>query len=239
MYILLVDDEPLELEQLEYLIKPHFPFWTFFKATDATIAISIAKEYRITLAFLDIQMPGKDGLILSKELKDMYDLDIIMVTAHQSFEYAQRSIRVGVNDYVTKPVIEKELVQTLQKYQKWNAKSDVIQQAIDMIHKNYAEKLSLATVATSIHLSPTYLSRKFLEEMNIGFTDYLNSYRLEMAKRMLLNQPDTSISAIADYTGFNSQHYFSSLFRKNFGMTPSTYRLQVLDLPGDKLNEIL
>ncbi|WP_025785709.1 helix-turn-helix domain-containing protein [Sporosarcina sp. D27] len=229
MYILLVDDEPLELEQLEYLMKPHFPYWTFFKATDAITAITIAKSYKISLAFLDIQMPGKDGLSLGMELKAMYDLDIIMVTAFQSFEYAQRSIRIGVNDYITKPVIEKELVQILQKYHKWNAKSDAIQQALHIIHEKYAEKIPLATVAAKIHLSPTYLSRKFLEEMNIGFADYLNSYRLEMAKRMLINEPEASISAVADHTGFNSQHYFSSLFRKNFGLTPSAYRLQIVD----------
>lgn len=229
MYILLVDDEPLELEQLEYLMKPHFPYWTFLKATDAATALILAKTQKISVAFLDIQMPGKDGLTLGMELKQLYDLDIIMVTAFQSFDYAQQSIRIGVNDYITKPVIESELIQTLQKYEKWNAKSDSIQQALHVIHECYAEKLPLSSVAAKIHLSPTYLSRKFLEEMTIGFADYLNSYRLEMAKRMLINDPEASISTVADNTGFNSQHYFSSLFRKNFGMTPTAYRLQILN----------
>lgn len=183
MYILLVDDEVLELEQLEYLMKPHFPYWTFYKATDATTALALANTHRFSIAFLDIQMPGKDGLTLGMDLKALYELDIIMVTAFQSFEYAQKSIRIGVSDYITKPIIESELIETLQKYHKWNAKSDSIQQAIHIIHQDYAEKLPLSTVAAQIHLSPTYLSKKFLEEMGIGFADYLNSYRLEMAKR--------------------------------------------------------
>lgn len=227
MYILLVDDEHLELEQLEYLMKPYFPYWTFYKASDAASALALAKLHKFSIAFLDIQMPGKDGLTLGLELKELYELDIIMVTAFQSFDYAQKSIRIGVSDYITKPIIEKELIQTLQKYIKWNAKSDAIQQAVHLIHQNYAEKLPLSAVAAQIHLSPTYLSKKFLEEMEVGFADYLNSYRLEMAKKMLENEPDASISAVADHTGFNSQHYFSSLFRKNFGMTPSAYRVQV------------
>lgn len=227
MYILLVDDEPLELEQLEYLMKPHFPYWTFLKATDASTALALAKSQKISIAFLDIQMPGKDGLTLGMELKQLYELDIIMVTAYQSFEYARQSIRIGVNDYITKPIIEEELIKTLQKYEKWNAKSDAIQQALHVIHERYADKLPLSAVAEKIHLSPTYLSRKFLEEMGVGFADYLNSYRLEMAKRMLVNDPEASISAVADHTGFNSQHYFSSLFRKNFGMTPTAYRVQL------------
>ncbi len=232
MHILLVDDEPLELEQLEHLMKPLFPHWTFYKATDAVSALSIAENNKISLAFLDIHMPGMDGLTLGSELKALYDLDIIMVTAFQSFDYAQRSIRIGVDDYLTKPVIEAELIGTLKKYQKWNAKSDAIQKVLQIIHAEYTEKLSLSSIATEIHMSPTYLSRKFLEEMKIGFADYLTSYRLDMAKQMLVHDLDASISTVADRAGFNSQHYFSSLFRKNFGMTPSAYRLQITELSG-------
>ena len=224
MHILLVDDEPLELDQLEYLMKPHFPNWTFLRAQDASIALQLAKKINFSLAFLDIQMPGKDGLELAKELKSLSDMDIIMVTAYQSFEYAQKSIRIGVNDYLTKPIIEDELLSLLEKYRRWSAKSDAIQGALQIIHDDYADKLSLAIVASRIHLSHTYLSRKFLEEMNMGFADYLNAYRLEMAKKLLLKHPEMSMAVIADNSGFNSQHYFSSMFRKSFGLTPSEYR---------------
>ncbi|GKV70568.1 DNA-binding response regulator [Sporosarcina sp. NCCP-2716] len=232
MHILLVDDEPLELEQLEHLLKPRFPHWSFCKATDAASALSAAKSQKISLAFLDIHMPGMDGLTLAAELKALYDLDIIMVTAFQSFDYAQRSIRLGVDDYLTKPVIEAELLATLQKYEKWNAKSDTIQQVLRIIHTDYAEKLSLSSIASEIHMSPTYLSRKFLEEMGIGFADYVTDFRMDIAKQLLVQEPDATISAVAERAGFNSQHYFSSLFRKNTGMTPSAYRQQITVRPG-------
>ena len=118
MNILLVDDEVLELDQLEYLMKAQFPNWTFYKAQDASIALQLAGKVKISLAFLDIQMPGKNGLELAKELKNNYELDIIMVTAFQSFEYAKASLRIGVNDYLTKPIVESELLGLLEKYQK-------------------------------------------------------------------------------------------------------------------------
>ena len=225
MNILLVDDEALELDQLEYIMKAQFPNWTFYKAQDASIALQIAGKVKISLAFLDIQMPGKNGLELAKELKKNYELDIIMVTAFQSFEYAKASLRIGVNDYLTKPIVESELLGLLEKYQKWSSKNDSMQEVLSIIRDEYHEKLSLSFVASRIHLNATYLSRKFYEEIGIGFADYLNAYRLEMAKKLLLNQRDMSMAVVAEKAGFNSQHYFSAMFKKQFGVTPSEYRL--------------
>lgn len=225
MNILLVDDEVLELDQLEYLMKAQFPNWTFYKAQDASIALQLAGKVKISLAFLDIQMPGKNGLELAKELKKNYELDIIMVTAFQSFEYAKASLRIGVNDYLTKPIVESELLGLLEKYQKWSSKNDSMQEVLSIIREEYHEKLSLSFVANRIHLNANYLSRKFYEEIGIGFADYLNAYRLEMAKKLLINQRDMSMAVIAEKAGFNSQHYFSAMFKKQFGVTPSEFRI--------------
>ena len=225
MDVLLVDDEMLELEQLEYIMKPYFPNWSFYKAQDASIALNLAKKMKFSLAFLDIQMPGKSGLDLAKELKTLYEIDIIIVSAFQSFEYAQASLRIGVDDYLTKPVVESELLELLGKYKKWSSQSDSIQQVLTIIHNEYHEKLNLSNVSKRVHLNSTYLSRKFFDEMEIGFADYLNSYRLEMAKKILIDQKGLSMSVIAEKVGYNSQHYFSSMFRKQFKVTPSDYRI--------------
>ena len=225
MNILLVDDEALELDQLEYIMKAHFPNWTFYKAQDASIALQVAEKNKISLAFLDIQMPGKNGLDLAKELKHKYEMGIIMVTAFQSFEYAQASLRIGVNDYLTKPIVESELLEILKKYGKWNSQSDYIQEVLLIIREEYQEKLSLSSVANRIHLNSTYLSRKFYEEIGIGFADYLNTYRLEIAKKLLTDHKEMSMAVIAEKAGFNSQHYFSAMFKKQFHITPSEYRL--------------
>lgn len=230
MKILLVDDEPLELDQLEYLITPSFPNWSFYKCRDASEALQLAKEHRFYLAFLDIQMPGKNGLELAKEFKKTQEFDIIMVTAFQTFEYAQEGLRIGVNDYITKPIIESELLEVLKRYEHWNTYSKVIFEALIILHEEYSKKITLSSIAERIHLNPTYLSRKFFEEIGMGFAEYLNSYRLDISKKLLAELKDYSMSIVAEKCGFNSQHYFSSMFRKKFGVTPSEYRAQIKNM---------
>ncbi len=225
MNILIADDEPLELEQMIYLLKPHFPNWKFHTALDASQALQLAKKHRMTIAFLDIQMPGKDGITLSKELKDLYELDIIMVTAFQTFEYAQKALRIGVKDYLTKPVIASELNAIVEKYKVWSSNHDAIQSALSYIHENYYEKLTLNIIAEKIHLNPSYLSRKFLEEQSIGINEYINNYRLEMAIKKMNDNMEASMSTIAESCGFNSQHYFSVAFKKKYHQSPRQYKV--------------
>ncbi len=226
MNIMLVDDELLELEQLEYLIQKRFPNWRFFKALDASQAMQIVKQHDIFLSFLDIQLPGKSGLELAMELTHSYEMDIIMVTAFQNFEYAQASIRLGVVDYITKPIIEDELASVLKKYERLGRYSEQIASALKIIHQEYSDKLTLNYLASKIHINSAYLSRKFHEEVGAGFSEYLNDYRLMQAQKMLIDYPDLSINAISERCGFNSQHYFSQIFRKMTGQSPRDYRLK-------------
>jgi YesN/AraC family two-component response regulator len=226
MNILLVDDEQLELEQLEYLILRRFPTWKVFKAQDASIALQIVKQHDILLAFLDIQLPGKSGLDLANELRKSYKMDIIMVTAFQNFEYAQTSIRLGVVDYITKPVIEEELMSVLNRYERLGRYSEPIVKALKIIQQEFSEKLTLNYIASKIHINPAYFSRKFNEEVGMGFSEYLNEFRLKEAQKMLIDFPDLSINTISERCGFNSQHYFSQIFRKITGLSPRDYRLK-------------
>lgn len=228
MEVLLVDDEPLELEQLEYLIHRKFPNWNIHMAPDASKAVQLIKQHDISLLFLDIQLPGKTGLELAMELSKSYTLDIIMVTAFQNFEYVRASLRLGAIDYITKPIIEDELYAVLARYEKMGRYSEQILSALKIIHKEYHEKLTLNYLASKIHINSAYLSRKFNEEVGLGFSEYLNEYRLKEAQKMLIDYPDLSISAISERCGFNSQHYFSQMFRKATGLSPRDYRLKEL-----------
>ncbi|MFJ7755701.1 response regulator transcription factor [Peribacillus muralis] len=228
MNVLLVDDEPLVLEQMEYMIQSIFPFWTFHKAADAVQALTINQTHKINLAFLDINLPGRSGLEFGEDLRALNkEVEIIMVTAHQSFDYAQQSIRIGVVDYLTKPVIESELHKVLSKYQESGATqnySSLIHHSLTFIHENFDEKISLSDIAREVHTNPTYLSRKFHEEVGTSFSEYLMHYRIKAAKRALTTNTNWSISDVAENSGFNSQHYFSTLFRKIEGITPKEFR---------------
>lgn len=228
MNILLVDDEPLELEQLEIIIQSSFPLIQCFKALDGIQALSIAKDLELNLALLDINLPGKSGLELAKELKLLNSqLDIIIVTAHQDFNFAKRSIELGVLGYITKPIIEEELTEVIETYKNgahYFSNSSIVNEAIRIIKKDYTEKLSLVDVAKKIHVNATYLSRCFNNEVGTSFSQFLLNYRLKKAKEYLAKYPDWSILTIAEKTGFNSQQYFSTTFRKYTGKSPKSFQ---------------
>jgi len=99
----------------------------------------------------------------------------------------------------------------------------LVRKAIVYIESNYTNNISLKIVATHVHLSPAYLSRIFNKKTGSGLTDYLAQVRLKNAKQQLRMSAAT-IDQISVATGFNSSSYFSAIFKKNEGVTPSEYR---------------
>lgn len=227
MNVLLVDDEPIVLEQLAFFIKPLCPMWNLYTSVDSSQALQLCSQNKFQLAFIDIEMPGKSGLELAQELKMMFpEIQIVIVTAHQEFKYAKRAIHIGVAEYVTKPIIESELndiIRKLAKEMDYIKYSKLVTDALELIHCKYHEKISLSSVANEIHVNPSYLSRKFSQEVGVSFSDYLNDYRIQRAKTLLLNN-DLMISQVSERVGFNSLHYFSSIFKQKVGLAPKSYR---------------
>ncbi|WP_312469721.1 response regulator [Neobacillus sp.] len=229
MNILIVDDEYLEIEQLRYLIHRKYPLWNIFEAEDGVSAGKITEKESIHLAFVDIRLPGEDGLKLSKRLKEKQGgIEIVIVSAHQDFSYAKRAIQAEVMEYLVKPVIEQELFAVIEKYLHVNkhavAKSPHIQYVIKQIENHFSEKLSLQEIADEIPVSASYLSHLFSEEIDSTFQEYLLSYRIHQAKKLITEQSEWSMSRIAEAVGFSSQHHFSNIFKKVEGMTPSMYK---------------
>ena len=91
------------------------------------------------------------------------------------------------------------------------------------IRENYKDDISLSSAADKANISSVYLSRLFKKEEGINFLDYLNQCRIEEAKK-LLKDVQYNILDVADETGFKNTRYFSKIFKKNVGITPSEYR---------------
>ncbi|MGZ4160312.1 MAG: response regulator, partial [Neobacillus sp.] len=145
MNVLFVDDEPIVFEQLEFILKPVFPLWNFYFASDSSQAMAFMKEHYFDLAFVDIELPGKSGLELVKDLKEIQEqLQIIILSAHQDFNFAKKSIQLGVAEYLTKPIIEAELIETIQKFSSAIFKkkySKLVNDAISRIHEHYEQRI--------------------------------------------------------------------------------------------------
>ena len=100
---------------------------------------------------------------------------------------------------------------------------DVIYKSIEYIRRNYMKKVTLDEVSENAALSPSYFSRIFKKEMKTSFNSYLNSVRIEMSKKLLLDE-DIPLSDIAMLAGFEHQSYYSKIFKQNAGVSPRQYR---------------
>lgn len=238
MNVLLLDDEPLELAQLEMLINAYYPTWNIFQALNGSEALRMVEDWGLQgdtfqLAFIDIKLPGRNGLEVASMMKrTMPDLDIIVLSALQNFDYAKESIKLKAFDYLVKPVIEKELVQVLslyvQEYPEFGLKSDIVEKVITRIKGRYQEPLRLSIIAEELHFNSNYLSRLFSEEVGMSFSEFLLQYRIKMAKQLLVKHKGWSIQQVAEACGFSSQHHLSSAFKKYTSLSPSEYKSAVI-----------
>ena len=99
-----------------------------------------------------------------------------------------------------------------------------ISKARAYLSQHYANpNLMLQDVAGEVHLSQSHFSTVFAQETGLTFTQYLTGLRIGKAKE-LLEATEMRSSQIAQEVGYNDSHYFSYLFKKTTGMTPSDYR---------------
>lgn len=102
--------------------------------------------------------------------------------------------------------------------------SPVIRRSRQYLREHYHESsLSLENTAEAIGVSSVYLSRLFRQEMDVSFIAYLTQLRISQAIR-LLTTTDLTIAEIAEAIGYESQHYFSTAFKKSVGVSPIKYR---------------
>jgi two-component system, response regulator YesN len=111
------------------------------------------------------------------------------------------------------------LVQLIGRQPQW---SPLVSRAISYVRDNFGGPMSLETTAYALGISPNRLSRLFSEETGSGFSDYLIEYRIEKAKALLL-QPGASIKQVSISCGYPDPNYFSRLFKKITGLTPTTF----------------
>ena len=108
IHILIVDDDDKIRDLLkQYLKNSNFFVSTAINASDAEEKLKIVK---FDLAIVDIMMPGKDGLQLTKEIRENIDLPIILLTAKGEAEDRVRGLELGAEDYLPKPFEPKELL---------------------------------------------------------------------------------------------------------------------------------
>ena len=102
----------------------------------------------------------------------------------------------------------------------------VVRYTIEALQSRFSENVGLDIIADELNISSPYLSRLFKSETGVNFKEYLTRLRLDKA-RELLRDTGLRVYEIADATGYPDQKYFSEIFKKRTGMTPSEYRVEV------------
>lgn len=141
----------------------------------------------------------------------------------EAFDISNKALQTadGAVNYITR-IIKKAIV--IRENTAKNMHKDVVKEVISFIENNYSnDELSLNTVAEYVGFSPNHLSTVFTKETGNNFIKYLTDYRMNKAKELLKCTSKRS-SEISIEVGYKDPHYFSSLFKKTQGVTPTQYR---------------
>ena len=122
-------------------------------------------------------------------------------------------------------VMENDLL-PLDELKKQLLYSDLTKQTIELVQKNYMEDLNLKGIATLLHVNVMYLGQVFKKETGKSFSKYLNHYRINLAKELLLRSKEP-VNDIASRIGYQNQGYFYKNFKKLVGQSPREFRDQI------------
>lgn len=175
----------------------------------------------------------RDNLIFYEVLtllhRDFFDyiskIDLYKKSYNELWEELWADARWACTGRMLADVLAKQIHTYISEYAEDDGAN--ISPAIRIVKKyiaeNYEKNISMAAMAEFVNLSSVYFSMLFKKEVGINFLDYLNSYRLEKSKEYL-RQVRYNINEVAKNSGFPDAKYFSRLFKKTFGITPTEYR---------------
>jgi len=125
-FALIVDDEIEINEEISFKLSNHGFQCLVAHAADTALTI-LEKEPRISIVISDIRMPGMSGIELCKEIKNRYegkrDLSLLMVTGHAGIDEVVEALKVGVLDFLMKPLRPHQLVHAVRRadeHVRWN-----------------------------------------------------------------------------------------------------------------------
>lgn len=110
--VAIVEDEAISSDELKYIISKDGRFKVVGQAYDGISALTLIESEEPDIAFIDINIPGKNGIKLAEDVKEIFpDIILIFLTAYDT--YAIRAFELKVYDYILKPYDEKRIAESL------------------------------------------------------------------------------------------------------------------------------
>lgn len=238
--VFIADDEIWIILGLKKMIEnSELPFQVIGNATNGVSALDAIEEKKPELVFSDIRMPGLSGLELLQKLNERkIGTKVIFVSGYSEFEYAREAVRGGALDYLVKPIEQEKLNEVLNRILHEGILGDEpeneikpventgLKQVIQEIKENYTKDITLTELADKYQVSASHLSGLIKSELGLPFSEYLASRRIQKAKELLADET-LSIDAIAEMVGYKDYFYFTKVFKKKEGISPSKYRKSI------------
>ncbi|HCD43298.1 MAG TPA: DNA-binding response regulator [Lachnoclostridium sp.] len=236
--LLLADDEENILKGMEnYIRKNTRCFDKIHCAVNGEEALDIIYKYHPDVMLVDVQMPIKSGLDVMKEaLAAGVCPKTVILSGYDTFSYAQQALRLGAVDYLLKPCRSTEILQKLESIAApWLGEREegpgpegniFVKAAMEYMMDHMSEDVNLGMVAEKVGVSTAYLSTLFTQKLGCGFIDYLNRLRIECA-REYMHDGRLKVYEIAYKVGYHDEKYFSKVFKKVTGQSPSVYRRNI------------
>lgn len=245
--ILIVEDNQ---ELRELLVQLFSRIYSVDEAENGEEGFKKAKNNQPDIVLSDIMMPKMSGIEMCQMIKNNFEtshIPVILLTAQTAEEFTIQGLKMGADDYITKPFNVKHLfvrcnnlVNGRKLLQRKYAKQ--MDDNVDILASNgqdqqFMEKC-IACIEQNID-NPDFDVNLFAQALNIGRTklflklkgitnqtpnEFIQNVRLNKAKLLLIQQGTKTISEIAYEVGFNSPSYFVKRFRELYGMTPAQFQ---------------
>ena len=247
--LLLVDDDAV----VRYGLRTSIPWEDYgieavFEAANGEQGLQVFREKKPDIVLTDIKMPVRDGLWLCREIAALNpDVPMIIMSGYEDFDYARQAVHLGVREYIVKPVDADLLTETLARVARENSAereaepavlrelqlrretlSPATLRAVEYVRANYMRPVTVRTVAAALYLSESHLSHQFKADTNYNFIEFLNRYRIDCSKALLLH-PDLKLMDIAEMVGYQNYKHFHTNFVRFTGQTPRRYQAAALN----------
>jgi len=252
--LLIVDDEPIIRQGIQKFVNfEELSITEVYEASNGNEALKQFDKYTPDIVLLDINMPKLNGLEFARKIKYINENVLIaVITGYDYYEYAVTALKIGIDDYILKPVSKNDIQELLSKLVdklKLRLKKEEVNLLVEGIMEknaisgeyNYKDKIiqlieenasdpsfSLPYLASELNISTGYCSSLFKQLFGISFKEFVISTRLEKAKILLLSS-DLKIYEISEKVGFDDPNYFSTSFKKRYEVSPNQFKERIKD----------